>query len=244
MSIIMFRKIMYTFAVIGAANTFATEISYTWEETSNDLAAPLIQKEAYPILVTGAAMTMALVVNRENIVEPIQVEVSTRKPLGKWSEFGDIMGQVVPNALYMGAMYADYKFSDSKRSLSRSTYMLKTTAYAGITTMILKRMIGQKRPNGGDNLSFPSGHTTTAFAFAAAVGMEHEWYWGVGAYSLAAFVGYSRINDNAHYLHDVVMGATIGISYGVALYYGAREKGVTYPIMMEDGMGIGTTLTF
>lgn len=236
---------MYSLALCGASSSFAIDINYTWEQSNSDWSSPFIQEQAYPIIVTGTAMTLALAMNRETIVEPLQEEVSTKKPLGEWSHFGDIMGQVVPNALYMGAMYTHSKYTNNEQSLNRSIYMLKTTAYAGLTTMILKRAFSQKRPNGGDNLSFPSGHTTTAFAFASAVAMEHEWYWGVSAYSLATLVGYSRINDNAHYLHDVVMGATIGISYGVALYYSERKsKGTTYPIFLDEGMGIGTTIRF
>ncbi len=72
--------------------------------------------------------------------------------------------------------------------------------------------------------SFPSGHTTTAFAFASVVAMEHEWYLGAGAYALASFVAYSRMNDNEHYLHDVAMGATLGTVFGVALYHQALKQ--------------------
>lgn len=241
----MFRKIIIATALCAVSNTFAVEINYTWEEGNSDWSAPIIREEAYPIMITGAAMTAALLLNRDSVVEPFQERISTEKPLGKWAEFGDLMGQLIPNVIYMGAMYADYKYSNSDTSLNRSVYMLKTSAYSGLTTTILKNLVREKRPSGSDNLSFPSGHTTTAFAFASVVAMEHEWYWGLGAYGIASLVGFSRINDNAHYLHDVVMGATIGISYGVALYYSEhKSKGNTYPIFMDDGMGIGTTITF
>ena len=32
------------------------------------------------------------------------------------------------------------------------------------------------------------------------------------------------MNDNQHYLHDVLAGATIGISYGMGIYYRNQEK--------------------
>ena len=95
--------------------------------------------------------------------------------------------------------------------------MAQATFYAGLTTMILKRTFNQRRPNSENKHSFPSGHTTTAFAFASVVAVEHEWYYGVGAYSLASIVALSRIHDNAHYIHDVVMGATIGSAFGIAM---------------------------
>ena len=37
---------------------------------------------------------------------------------------------------------------------------------------------------------------------------------GGAAYSLAGFVSYRRMNDNRHYLHDVMAGATIGTAFG------------------------------
>lgn len=169
------------------------------------------------ILAGGTVLTLALLANKKGIIDPVQKAASEDKPLGPWANFGDTMGQSVPNALYAGGMYLHHSLTKSARSLERAYYMFDTTAYAGLTTVVLKRLIRQRRPNKGDRLSFPSGHTTTAFAFATTVAIEHEWYYGVGAMLIAGIVGYSRINDNAHYLHDVVFGATLATAYGVAL---------------------------
>jgi hypothetical protein len=155
-------------------------------------------------------LTATLIIFRDELVEPFQDDYATKKPMGAASEFGDIMGMTVPNVLYMGGMYLHYKNTGSQSSYDRMMHMFKTTAYAGGVTTVLKRIINQRRPNEGDRLSFPSGHTTTAFAFASVVGTQHEWYWGAMAYSLASFVGMSRINDNMHYLHDVFMGRLLG----------------------------------
>ena len=222
---------------------------YQWEDLKRDWMAPLNQKSAYPVAISGTVLTGVLVMFRDELVEPLQEDVSQTRPLGEWAKYGDLMGQLVPNALYMGAMYAYGQAKDDTRGTianKRAIYMLKTTAYAGITTTILKRIVNQRRPDKGDRLSFPSGHTTTAFAFASAVGMEHKWYWGVGAYAIAGLVGYSRINDNVHYLHDVVFGATIGISYGVALHelQGKNSSAFIYPIMNRKSSGVGITMLF
>ena len=122
--------------------------------------------------------------------------------------------------------------------------MLKASAFAGGTTTVLKRVFNERRPDKGDRLSFPSGHSTTAFAFASVVAMEHEWYYGVSAYSLASLVAMSRINDNVHYLHDVVFGATIGITYGVSLYYlQKKNSNIGFSILPTTG-GMVTGLSF
>ena len=77
----------------------------------------------------------------------------------------------------------------------------------------LKRVVDEPRP-GGDPHSFPSGHTSVAFAFAQI--MHHEfgeqsiWY-SVGAYSAATTVGIMRITKGAHWASDVLVGAGIGM---------------------------------
>ena len=57
--------------------------------------------------------------------------------------------------------------------------------------------------------SFPSGHSATAFAFAAAVGRIHPQA-GIPLHGLAALVAYSRVHTGVHYPGDVVAGALTG----------------------------------
>lgn len=69
--------------------------------------------------------------------------------------------------------------------------------------------------------SFPSGHTTTAFAFASTISSElARWQpgtrWTVGPvmYAGAALVGVSRMYNNKHWASDVMAGAAIGTFVG------------------------------
>jgi len=64
-------------------------------------------------------------------------------------------------------------------------------------------------------LSFPSGHTTAAFATATAVSLSYKkWYITVPSYVYAGFVGYSRMRLGVHYPSDVLGGMIIGIGCG------------------------------
>jgi membrane-associated phospholipid phosphatase len=64
--------------------------------------------------------------------------------------------------------------------------------------------------------SFPSGHSASGFAFAAAVGRDKPWLGGA-LRLLAAAVAYSRVHTGVHYPGDTVVGALIGASTGQAV---------------------------
>ncbi|HET7898951.1 MAG TPA: phosphatase PAP2 family protein [Flavisolibacter sp.] len=66
------------------------------------------------------------------------------------------------------------------------------------------------------NSSFPSGHTTVAFAAATVYAMEYKdrpWV-PVFAYTAASLIGLSRITQNAHWATDVIAGAALGYLTG------------------------------
>jgi membrane-associated phospholipid phosphatase len=59
------------------------------------------------------------------------------------------------------------------------------------------------------NLAFPSGHSCTAFATAAALAiLWPRWRWAF--YGVAAVVAIERVAENAHYVSDVIAGAGLG----------------------------------
>ena len=67
------------------------------------------------------------------------------------------------------------------------------------------------------NSSFPSGHTTVAFAAATVYALEYKdklpWVPWL-AYGAASLIGLSRITENKHWVTDVVCGAGLGFLTG------------------------------
>lgn len=93
---------------------------------------------------------------------------------------------------------------------------LKALAFTALNTWTLKGVVGRGRPHGGNHHSFPSGHTSSAFASATALSYSYGWKAAVLAYPIATAVGLSRTADDAHWLSDVVAGAWIGVIWGRA----------------------------
>ena len=71
------------------------------------------------------------------------------------------------------------------------------------------------------SFSFPSGHTSSAFAACAAILFLNKKI-GIPAIVFAAIMGFSRIYVEVHYCTDVLGGAIVGIIYAVI---GTYRKG-------------------
>jgi undecaprenyl-diphosphatase len=70
--------------------------------------------------------------------------------------------------------------------------------------------------------SFPSGHATTTFAAAVALGLLCPRL-RVPALAVAAAVGVSRVYLGVHYAADVLAGAVLGAAIGALLVFAARR---------------------
>ncbi len=79
-------------------------------------------------------------------------------------------------------------------------------------TQALKHAISKTRPNGRDNNSFPSGHTSAAFQGAAFVHKRYGFKYAAAAYLGASYVGWRRVATKNHFTIDVVAGAAIGVA--------------------------------
>lgn len=115
------------------------------------------------------------------------------------------------------------------------------SAYA--VTTGLKEIFPERRPDGSDNRSFPSGHTSASFAAAATIYERRGAREGVPAFALAAFVGLARVEARKHHWYDVVAGAGIGTASGLLLTRPLADKRVAM-VPWAHSKGGGATVDF
>lgn len=130
---------------------------------------------------------------------------------------GDVILALLPASAGMSTlMLHDYEGTGQ---------LVKSTALALGTTLLLKYTIEEERPTGGDH-SFPSGHASISFSSAEFIRKRYGWDYGLPAYLAAAFVGFSRVESEQHYFHDVLAGAAIGI--GSSYLFTTRSDSLSF----------------
>jgi membrane-associated phospholipid phosphatase len=162
------------------------------------------------------------------------------KALNRGAAIFRILGH--PGGLITGAgLYAGGLIGGNRRVEDLGLHTVESILVANTITLAIKVTAGRARPRkspdnarnfqlfrgvGDDEYrSFPSGHSSAAFAFASIVTAETSRWWpdsrwivGPIVYGGAALTGVSRIYNNAHWSSDVVAGAAIGTLAGLKIY--------------------------
>lgn len=126
-----------------------------------------------------------------------------------WDKAGSLSRDVlVVTALALPAVKGDW---------NGDLQALASLGAAFVVTQGLKRTVRARRPDGRDEKSFPSGHSSMSFAAAATLHDRYGWKVGLPAQALAAFVGVSRVHAKRHRWGDVIAGAAIGEASGFLL---------------------------
>lgn len=151
--------------------------------------------------------------------------------------------------------------SDTLRDIAIGSYVLSALVapsnsfrsrasglLVGGTTLLADRMLvdglksatGRERPNGSNNSSFPSGHTSLA-SVSANMAVGNLSYvdmprWArlttnVGLYGTAAATGWARVEAGKHYPSDVLAGYAIGSFLARFAYHAFLESGEAEPPM-------------
>jgi len=126
------------------------------------------------------------------------------------------------------AFYGYGLIAENSKIRKLAVKLTEATFLASSITLVTKTIVGRARPYqqesqyyfipfifDNDYNSFPSGHTTLAFAYSTVMANEIDnIFWKIGWYTAAGLVGYARIYHNQHWFSDVFMAAAIGYFSG------------------------------
>ncbi|MEX0822635.1 MAG: phosphatase PAP2 family protein [Rhodothermales bacterium] len=165
-------------------------------------------------------------------------------------EFGNVRAvRPVAGVIFLGSLITeDRRFQDAAFT------SLEAIMFANVITGGLKSVFGRARPfqdKGAvhfdpfsGNTSFPSGHSTTAFAFVTPWLLYYPDTFTPGLLLLSAGTAFSRMLTQNHWFTDVVAGSTIGFAtayYLVGRHKDASRVGVA-PIVSGEQVGITVSI--
>lgn len=130
-----------------------------------------------------------------------------------WSDYLD--GALQVEWVATSLLIDDPQYQPYQKFIGQSSALIATSSITGV----LKETVKRERPDGNNDKSFPSGHTSNAFATATLnnYNLQHanmsENKIKMAQFSnlaLSSGVAWSRVEANRHHLGDVMFGAAIG----------------------------------
>lgn len=198
----------------------------------------------WPLLfIVGGGITAGVLTQKD---QSLQDPFRRGRNLGKADTVFRILGEsyvVDTSALItycLGKISRDEEVALTGETLLEGLFL--TEVVTGATKLAFRR----ERPDGG-NFGFPSGHTSRTFALATILETLHGPAAGIPAYLMAGAISFSRIDENAHNISDVVFGACLGtaIGLGTAHFHKKTTPLLTIlPLPTPGGFGFLASRTF
>jgi len=179
----------------------------------------------------------------DDLAHEVETNVQFNNAMAPGHTYGAFSAQVLVGVgLYTGGWFA------GQEKLARTgADIMRAQILSQVYVQALKFTVQRERPNMSNSVSFPSGHSASAFATASVLQRHYGWKVGVPATVVAAYVATARVHDNYHYLSDVMFGAAMGIAaqrtvtlhagrYGATLApsVGRRTVGVMVVVGSQD----------
>ena len=171
-------------------------------------------------------------------------------------DFSDVFETFGSSAIVFPTLVGFYlygQFGENEKIERTALLAAESLLVSSLFNSVLKVMMRRTRPFDGvsadtfdssftGNNSFPSGHTTTAFAIATVVANEYEKVPFIApiSYGIATLTGLSRLNDQKHWASDVFFGAALGyFTSKTILRLHSNKKGRHFTIYPRAGYRSG-----
>lgn len=210
-SVLLLSAATLSGSVSAQINPAPSEIALTYQEPAavKKKDRPWLNAVKMPAVLIGLGVYTA---NNDKIINRYEIREERNEMMPNFRCSLDNYMMHAPAAIVYGLNLAGVKGKNDFKN--RTLLLLKSEMIMTALTFSFKSITNEERPDGGDNFSFPSGHTAQAFATATFMAKEYGeqsiWY-SVGAYTMATTVGAMRIMNNRHWVSDVFAGAGIGI---------------------------------
>jgi membrane-associated phospholipid phosphatase len=217
----------------GASGTPGPSVGSLFTGFAHDLAhLPTVANAV--ILTAGGALSQAVhhedvsLTVRAHAFEPLDEIFDGGAPTGSgWVQVGGALG-----------VYAFGRIANHIRVAEVGADLVRAQLLNTVVTQGIKLAVDRTRPDLGRH-SFPSGHTSSAFATATVLQHQLGWKVGIPAYTLATYVGASRMTENKHFASDVIFGAALGIVAGRTVTVGRGEgRFALAPVMLPGGAAV------
>ena len=127
-------------------------------------------------------------------------------------ESGNLIGQFAFQVAAGLTTYGAGKVMSSQKVAHVGRDIVRAQVLSQAMVQTLKFAVRRDRPDGSNDKSFPSGHSSSMFATATVLQRHYGWKVGAPAYALGGYVALARMAWNRHHATDVVMGAGFGIA--------------------------------
>ena len=181
----------------------------------------------------------------------------------KIMDAGKAYGNVLSPIIIGGSIYSYGLFLKNENVRTTGRMVIESVVYAGAITTVIKTLFGRSRPFvedgnhfykfmqfNNDHTSFPSGHSTIAFAISSVLSNRiNNTYASICLYTIAGLTSVSRVYHDDHWASDVFLGSAIGyfvgnfISKNSGILYTDKNKKVTL-ILQPTLSGLNCNLRF
>lgn len=225
--------------VVLSASTVSQLAAQAPQDTTHKAGKPLFTRDDAFLALGFAGVTIAMFPADKALARHLREPSSAEnKFIGDVTTGSETLAH--PGALIVSsAAYVVGKVTHRRTLADVGLHSAESILLGASITAFVKNVAGRSRPfvtngtdpkdfkfGGGfssdDRKSFPSGHSTVAFAAAAALTGEVKrwyphatWYAGTVFYTGATVVGLSRMYHDKHWASDVALGAAVGTFSGI-----------------------------
>jgi membrane-associated phospholipid phosphatase len=228
-------------------------------ETKDFATTPFQLANGNLLMTIGVAGALGLTYGFDGEIRDI-LQRNRSRGIDKAADAGALVGDPFLHLGVAALVYGGGILAESPRWKETGEMIGEALILADGATLVLKEASGRGRPivtaHKGDFRPFgfrsdydglPSMHTASSFAVASVLARTSESLpVAVASYCAAAFVGFSRMNQDKHWASDVLLGAAIGELAGrVVTGQHARKSSYAFvPTVTVAGGGLALTGRF